>query len=249
MRLGVSAVVALCVMLAGACKRATPNVPPPQPAQTAPVTSAPTTSAPVASTAEPSESASQPAAASTSLLVECEDGVCSGDRVCLDGLCMGKITAGITESPPEPREFLAAIEARVWAALEPGPDGVVRCPGAKGTELVDTGMTPPATVRCASGPDGKCAPGVKQPGGYPAQLWTHSAWAALGVHIDVPHRFHYRFSAGPCPGKGSCAFTSQAFGDLDDDGVWSTFERSGMRDATGPNAAAGLYLDPLRMFE
>jgi hypothetical protein len=35
----------------------------------------------------------------------------------------------------------------------------------------------------------------------------------------------------------------QAFGDLDDDGVFSTFERAGAADEIGINAAAGLYVD------
>ena len=35
----------------------------------------------------------------------------------------------------------------------------------------------------------------------------------------------------------------QAFGDLDDDGIYSTFERSGAADMSGVNAAAGLYID------
>jgi hypothetical protein len=38
-------------------------------------------------------------------------------------------------------------------------------------------------------------------------------------------------------------FTAQAFGDLDDDGLFSTFERAGAADENGINAAAGLYID------
>ncbi|MEM6292247.1 MAG: hypothetical protein AAGA54_13310 [Myxococcota bacterium] len=194
-------------------------------------------------------SSTQAARSSTPLLRACDDGTCAAGRVCLDGLCLHRVTANITQSPPEPRSFLGALEHKVWAALEPGPDGIVRCPGAGEGGSVDTGMTPPSSVRCSRGVAGKCRPGRDEPGGYPMDVWDHPAWAAIGVHVDVPHRFHFRFVAGPGSETGSCAFTSQAFGDLDDDGVWSTYERSGMQDATGPNAAAGLYIDPLRMFE
>lgn len=91
-------------------------------------------------------------------------------------------------------------------------------------------------------------PDGKGPGGYAADVWAHPTWAALGVRVDVPHRFHYRFVAGPWRGDAnSCAFTTQAFADLDGDGVYSTYERSGVQDRGGPNAAAGLYID--RPFE
>jgi hypothetical protein len=43
-----------------------------------------------------------------------------------------------------------------------------------------------------------------------------------------PHFFHYNFKWKNDPsGRGSCQFTVQAFGDLDGDGTYSTFERSG----------------------
>jgi len=45
------------------------------------------------------------------------------------------------------------------------------------------------------------------------------------------------------PDNGGCKFTAQAFGDLDEDGVFSTFERSGAADENGTNAGADLYID------
>jgi hypothetical protein len=75
-------------------------------------------------------------------------------------------------------------------------------------------------------------------------LWDHAGWKALNLDTKLPHRFHYRYVASEVEApEGRCVFTVQAFGDLDDDGIFSTFERSGMFDHTGLNAAAGLYID------
>ena len=62
-------------------------------------------------------------------------------------------------------------------------------------------------------------------------MWTDNpVFGALNFAFapeDV-HYFHYRFLAENVPGDhGACTFTVQAFGDLDDDSVFSTYERSG----------------------
>ena len=44
-------------------------------------------------------------------------------------------------------------------------------------------------------------------------------------------------------GFGNCRATAQAFGDLDGDGAFSTFERSLACDKVGCSAAGGLYID------
>jgi hypothetical protein len=118
------------------------------------------------------------------------------------------------------------------------------CPNDGRTEG-ETGMTPPAAVACAKGPQGRCTPGGTGEGGYDAALWsTSNVWSQLGFQVETPHYFHYNFKWRNDPtGGGACQFTAQAFGDLDDDGVYSTFERAGAADENGVNTAAGLYID------
>jgi hypothetical protein len=72
-------------------------------------------------------------------------------------------------------------------------------------------------------------PGGSGDGGYDAKLWSEgNVWPQLGFELMDPHFFHYNFKWKNDPsGSGSCQFTVQAFGDLDGDGTYSTFERSG----------------------
>jgi len=76
-------------------------------------------------------------------------------------------------------------------------------------------------------------------------LWTDNAvWSGLNFQMEQAHYFHYNFVASNLgTGYGECQFTSQAFGDLDNDTQFSTWERSGAADENGVNAAAGLYID------
>ena len=55
--------------------------------------------------------------------------------------------------------------------------------------------------------------------------WSGGTWAALHFRIDDPHYYAYQYdSAGIGP---DATFTATAFGDLDCDGFFSTFVRSG----------------------
>lgn len=66
--------------------------------------------------------------------------------------------------------------------------------------------------------------------------WSHPTWRALNFKIDSPHRYQYEYVSD---GK---SFTARAIGDLDCDGVLSTFERVGLIDRDGNiNDGAGLY--------
>jgi hypothetical protein len=111
----------------------------------------------------------------------------------------------------------------------------------------EAGITPPLSVDCNEGPGGRCVPSEKAggPGHYDAALWhDNPVWKALEFEQEYPHYFHYNFEwSNTAEGDGACEFTVQAFGDLDDDGVFSTFERSGTADSEGVNAAVGLYID------
>jgi len=68
--------------------------------------------------------------------------------------------------------------------------------------------------------DGK--PGVFIPD---TETWSARTWTQLGFAIEKPFRYQYHFlSQSTGPGAG---FTIRAVGDLDCDGVYSTFERIG----------------------
>lgn len=117
-----------------------------------------------------------------------------------------------------------------------------------GRPVGSAGLTPPASVRCSEGPGGRCMPVAgkpTRPGEYSMELWTDNpVWSALNFQMEQGHYFHYDFRwNNDSTGYGACQFTAQAFGDLDDDGVMSTYERAGAGDEMGINAAAGLYID------
>ncbi len=125
-----------------------------------------------------------------------------------------------------------------------------RCPVVDPTQTsgkADPLYTPNA-VNCNDGPGGHCVPGVggTGPGAYDLSEWSNNrVWNDLNFQQEQAHFFHYNFVAanGDTTGYGNCMFTAQAFGDLDNDGVLSTFERSGSADFNGVNGAAGLYID------
>ncbi len=85
----------------------------------------------------------------------------------------------------------------------------------------NVGPTPPLGTCCKQG--GKCAPN--------AQQWAHSSWAALQFSVDDPHYYSYEWKTD---GK---RFTVLAYGDLDCDGKYSTFEIEGEVDARGQISA------------
>jgi hypothetical protein len=123
-----------------------------------------------------------------------------------------------------------------------------RCPSMNGSPGAgESGITPPLHVDCNSGPEGKCVPTTNPAGGgqYDIALWNDNpVWNGLNFLREAPHRFHYNvIYANQGTGYGTCQFTIQAFGDLDNDGVFSTYERAGAADAQGVNASVGLYID------
>jgi hypothetical protein len=121
-----------------------------------------------------------------------------------------------------------------------------QCPN-DGRLYGEAGITPPLEVNCNEGPGGRCIPaqGGGGAGYYDIAVWTDNpVWNALNYMQEQGHYFHYNFRwANDGEGYGRCMFTVQAFADLDDDGVFSTYERSGAADIQGVNAAIGLYVD------
>jgi len=111
----------------------------------------------------------------------------------------------------------------------------------------ESGITPPLSVDCSKGPGGRCVPtaGGGGPGYYDIALWNDNVvWNQMNMVMEQAHYFHYNFKWGnDDKGYGTCQFTAQAFADLDGDGVFSTYERSGAADMHGVNASIGLYID------
>lgn len=133
--------------------------------------------------------------------------------------------------------------AEAWTELTKLFDATSRLEG-------EAGITPPLAVNCNDGPDGRCVPSRSGagPGAYDIALWTNNpVWTSLDYVQDQAHTFHYNFIWANVPaGPINCMFTVQAFADLDDDGVFSTFERSGSgvsgnRDGVRP--ALGMYIN------
>jgi prepilin-type N-terminal cleavage/methylation domain-containing protein len=122
-----------------------------------------------------------------------------------------------------------------------------RCPHPSGApEGGYAGTTPPESMNCNIGPGGRCVPSNADAGAYyDIAAWNdNNVWNGLNFVQEQAHFFHYNFVAvNDTSGFGKCQFTSQAFADLDDDALFSTFERSGAADVNGVNAAAGLYID------
>lgn len=123
-----------------------------------------------------------------------------------------------------------------------------RCPAMPDQNKGGSGIVPPLSVDCSKGPGGRCVPvpgGSDEPGHYAVELWgDNRVFNELNFAMEMPHYFHYSFRYENDPtGFGTCQFTAQAFGDLDGDGTFSTYERAGAADQNGVNAAAGLYID------
>jgi prepilin-type N-terminal cleavage/methylation domain-containing protein len=123
-----------------------------------------------------------------------------------------------------------------------------RCPHPTGQpQGGEAGITPDIATNCNVGPGGRCIPasGGGGAGYYDIALWNDNAvWNGMNFLQEQGHYFHYNFIAlNDLQGYGSCQFTAQAFADLDDDALFSTYERSGAGDIQGVNAAIGLYVD------
>jgi type IV pilus assembly protein PilA len=109
----------------------------------------------------------------------------------------------------EANVFIKNISDRVQTLMATG-----------GKMPASVGPTPPLGTCCAEGE--KCMPDT--------QLWEHPTWKALDFAMLDPHRYSYEFV-----NKGS-SYEIKAYGDLDCDGVYSTFVLPGGPDmgASGP---------------
>lgn len=73
----------------------------------------------------------------------------------------------------------------------------------------------------------------------PAGSWDHPTWKALGFSIDEPHWYAYRVDVD----EPARAIRVVAHGDLDGDGVLSTYTRIITRDAKGWTPSNALVIN------
>ncbi len=100
-----------------------------------------------------------------------------------------------------------------------GQDGAKRFPGS-------TAVTP--TRRCCEqGAKGRCL----------GTDWDQPTWRALGFDLKA-HRYRFQFVSSGLGPKAS--FTARALGDLDCDGLQSTYERVGWVDDSGKPKVSAL---------
>ncbi len=91
----------------------------------------------------------------------------------------------------------------------------------------------------------------------PPDTWSHLTWKSLGppcvlkdirecagFRFDEPHAFSFQFDSGVDPTTHAMSFVARAHGDLDGDGVLSTFEVRGDRPpGQAPRVMPGLFVD------
>lgn len=94
-----------------------------------------------------------------------------------------------------------------------------------------TNAATPGLGSCAGQPGGKCVP-------TPA-LWATETWQALNFSVDDP--FYYSYSYTSTGTDSTSQFTATANGDLNGDGVYSTFERLGTIVNGNVQGGSGLF--------
>jgi hypothetical protein len=105
---------------------------------------------------------------------------------------------------------------------------------------VAQGFPPSAPMTPATVPRGKCQPDAPD-------AWEHPTWRALDFRPaapGAPHCFAFAFDSAMTPAKAS--FVAHAHGDLDGDGITSTFQISGQYiegDDRGPFVDPGMLID------
>lgn len=105
---------------------------------------------------------------------------------------------------------------------------------------VAQGFPPSAPMTPARPPRGRCE-------ADPPEIWEHPTWKALEflpVDLGTPHCFSFAFDSALTPARST--FRAHAHGDLDGDGLTSTFEVTGQYadgDPRGPIVDPGMFID------
>lgn len=84
--------------------------------------------------------------------------------------------------------------------------------------------------------------GVRSPD--PPEAWEHLTWKCLDFGFTEPHAFAFQFQSELDEATQTMRFTATAHGDLDGDGLLSTFEVKGERVAgQAPRVLPGMFVD------
>lgn len=98
-----------------------------------------------------------------------------------------------------------------------------------------SGTTAPLLGACCATGD-KCMPD--------ASLWTDQTWIVLQFSVDDPHYYSYQYTTPDV----TQSYYARAFGDLDCDGVYSTFSMYGEINSNysdGPAGTAAIYREKM----
>jgi hypothetical protein len=105
---------------------------------------------------------------------------------------------------------------------------------------VAQGFPPSAPMTPERPPRGRCE-------ADPPEIWEHPTWKSLEflpVDLGAPHCFSFAFDSALSAAKST--FRAHAHGDLDGDGLTSTFEVTGEYvdgDPRGPVVDPGMFID------
>lgn len=84
--------------------------------------------------------------------------------------------------------------------------------------------------------------GVRSPD--PPEAWEHLTWRSLRFRFEEPHAFAFQFESELDPATQVMRFVATAHGDLDGDGMLSTFEVRGERVPGQPaRVLPGMFVD------
>lgn len=92
-------------------------------------------------------------------------------------------------------------------------------------------LTPPSVPRGVRAPD-------------PPEAWEHLTWKCLDFGFTEPHAFAFQFVSELDPNTQAMRFSAIAHGDLDGDGMLSTFEVKGEKlPGQSPRVLPGMFVE------
>ena len=78
----------------------------------------------------------------------------------------------------------------------------------------------------------------------PPEAWDHLTWRSLGFRFDHAHAFAFQWDSTYDPATRTMRFVATAHGDLDGDGIVSTFEvRGEHRPGEPARVLPGMFVD------
>jgi hypothetical protein len=157
------------------------------------------------------------------------------------GECQEKVASLAPSTPKgktaEARQFIKKMYdgARAYYMDRNGVRGMANPPPPQFPEpkgASTTGPVPPLGTCCSDG--GRCQPRIS--------YWNEDVWIALQYSVDDPHYYSYEYKVDNKAKNPN--FTVTAYGDLDCDGVYSTFSMYGEVNSIysdGPAGTAAIY--------